>query len=115
MSTLRNVTTGQIVATNVQVADGVLSRMVGLLNRPHVEPSEGLWFPGCSTIHTVGMHQDIDVVFLDEHNRVVRALTGVRPNRLAVSCLNAKTVVELGAGALSGSDVLIGDTFRLES
>lgn len=115
MSTLRNVTTGQIVATNVQIAKGVLSRMVGLLNRSHVEPSEGLWFPSCSTIHTVGMRQEIDVVFLDENHRVVRTLCGVPPNRLAVSCLNAAAVVELGFGALASCDVLIGDTFRLES
>lgn len=114
MSKLRNMTTGKIVASDVFVAKGVVSRMVGFLNRSRIEPSEGLWFDGCSAIHTVGMRQPIDVVFLDRRGRVVRTLCAVPPNRIAVGCPNAQTTIELGAGALERSDILVGDRFALE-
>lgn len=114
MSRLRNLTTGKIVASEVGLAKGVISRLIGLLNRSHVEPSEGLWFSSCSAIHTVGMREPIDVVFLDRSGRVVRTLCAVPPNRLAVSCSNAETTIELGAGALATSDILVGDRFVLE-
>lgn len=114
MSTLRNATTGEIVATDVRVTEGVLSRLIGPLSRARIEPSQGLWFPGCSRIHTVGMRGEIDVVFLDVHGRVMRTLCAVAPNRIAVSCPNAATTIELGSGALSAADVLVGDRFVLE-
>lgn len=115
MSKLRNMTTGQIVADSVDLANGTLSRIVGLLNRGHIDRCEGLWFPRCATIHTIGMREEIDVVFLDDRNRVVRTLCGVPPNRIAVSCPNASSTIELGSGALAAADVLIGDQFRLET
>ena len=114
MSVLRNVTTGEIVAENVTRADGIVRRLLGLLNRARIEPSEGLWIARCGAIHTIGMQQAIDVVFLDARDRVVRTLCAVPPNRLAVTCLRARTTVELGCGALAQSDVLIGDEFRLD-
>lgn len=115
MSKLRNMTTGQIIADSVELARGPLSRLVGLLNRAHIDRCEGLWFPRCSTIHTLGMREEIDVLFLDDRNRVVRTLCGVPPNRIAVSCSNASSTIELGCGALAAADVLIGDQFRLET
>lgn len=114
MSKLRNMTTGKIVASEVHVAKGMFSRMVGFLNRSRIEPAEGLWFAGCSAIHTIGMRQAIDIVFLDRGGRVVRTLCAVPPNRIAIGCPNAETTIELGAGALNASDILVGDRFALE-
>lgn len=114
MSRLRNMTTGKVVATDVQLAGGVFSKIVGLLDRAHIEPSEGLWFAHCSFIHTLGMREAIDVVFLDRQGCVMRTISGVPPNKFAVSCMNAATTIELGSGALSSCDILVGDRFVLE-
>jgi len=37
----------------------------------------------------------------------------VKPNRFALSCRNATSVVELGGGALRQADVMIGDRLEL--
>ena len=111
---LRNVTTGEIIATDVAVANGWVERIVGLIPQRQVPPTHGLWLPDCSMIHTIGMQADIDVVFLDKEDCVVRTVCAVRRNTLAVACRGARSVVELGCGALEGSDVLVGDRFILE-
>lgn len=111
---LRNATTGEIIASEVDRADSIIARMVGLLNRPHIDPEQGLWFSNCGTIHTMGMREPIDVVFLDRENRVMQTLRNVAQNRLAVSCIGAYITVELGNGALDGRDILVGDRLVLE-
>lgn len=111
---LRNATTGEVIATAVQRADGVVERMVGLLNRRHINSEEGLWFQNCAMIHTLGMRERIDVVFLDRENRVVQTLRNVERNRVAVSCPGAHVTVELGSGALDARDILSGDRLELE-
>jgi uncharacterized protein len=111
---LRNATTGEIVATDVKKALGWLERMLGLIPRKRVEPREGLWFEDCGVIHTLGMKTEIDVVFLDKDQRVLRTVCSVPQNKLLLACRGAESVVELGSGALSRSDVLIGDRFILE-
>lgn len=111
---IRNATTGEIVATDVKKARGWFERMLGLIPRRRVEPREGLWFEDCGVIHTIGMHAQIDVVFLDKELRVLRTLCAVPQNKLLIACRGAESVLELGAGALTRSDILIGDRFIFE-
>ena len=110
---LRNLTTGSTIAARVTRADSTWRRMLGFLFRDNVEPDEGMWFPNCSTIHLVGMRVPLDVIFLDEKARVVLTHPHVERHRI-VGCRGARTTIELGVGALSRSDVLIGDRLALE-
>lgn len=113
MPKLRNATTGQVIAEDVRVADGWWERFAGLIPHKVVEPDQGLWFRDCWAIHTLLMRARIDVIFLDDQERVVRTVARVNRNRPAVACLGARSVVELGAGALEGRDVLPGDHLEL--
>lgn len=88
--------------------------MIGFLGRGPADADDGLWFPNCWAIHTLGMRSPLDVVFLDETNRVCRVAYAVPANRWLVSCPGASTVIELGSGALNGRDILDGDTLLLE-
>ena len=72
MAVLRNVTTGKIVAGNVERADGVWRRLTGFIPYNEIGPDDGLWFDRCSAIHTFGMRRPIDAVFLDKNRRIVR-------------------------------------------
>ncbi len=114
MPVLKNVTTGEIIAENVEYADGWWQRLAGFIPKGVVDPDEGLWFRDCSAIHTLGMRARIDVIFLDDGGRVMRADRAVRLNRPLIACRGAANVVELGAGALEGRDVLAGDRLELE-
>jgi uncharacterized membrane protein (UPF0127 family) len=113
MSTLRNCTTGTIIATRIDRLTGFLQRAVGLLARSRVQPDEGVWITRCNAIHTIGMRDTIDIIFVDRDDRVLRVEPGVAPNRWSLTCWGAKGVIELGGGALSRIDVLRGDRLEL--
>lgn len=112
--TLRNETTGQVIAANVCYAETWWQRFAGFIPKRVIDPDEGLWFRDCWAIHTLGMRARVDVIFLDRHMRVVKMKRAVPLHRPLISCLGARNVVELGAGALDGRDVLAGDRLILE-
>lgn len=111
---LKNATTSQVIAERVRYADSWWERLAGFIPRGAVDPDEGLWFRDCWAIHTLGMRAHIDVIFLDRDNRVVKTQRSVPLHHPFISCVGARAVVELGAGALDGRDVLAGDRLVLE-
>ncbi|HET7815130.1 MAG TPA: DUF192 domain-containing protein [Candidatus Baltobacteraceae bacterium] len=114
VAVLRNATTSQVIAERVRYADSWWDRLAGFIPRGAVDPDEGLWFRDCWAIHTLGMRAQIDVIFLDADNRVVKTQRSVPLHHPFISCIGARAVVELGAGALDGRDVLAGDRLVLE-
>ncbi len=52
----------------------------------------------CRAVHTAGMRFSLDLVFFDGDGRVVRAVRGLRPWRLARGGRAAWGVLELEAG-----------------
>ena len=113
MAVLKNATTGEVIAEHVRYADTWWDRFVGFIPKNVVEPDEGLWFRDCWAIHTMCMRAYVDVIFLDEDGRIVRTDREVALNRPFVACRGARSVVELGAGALEGRDLLVGDLLEL--
>lgn len=114
MAILKNATTGEVIAERVRYADTWWDRLAGFIPKEIVDPDEGLWFRDCWAIHTLCMRAKIDVIFLDENGCVVRTEREVRLNRPVVACPGARNVVELGAGALEGRDLLAGDRLELQ-
>lgn len=88
----------------------------GVLGRPAFAPGEGLWLPGVASVHTLGVHFALDLVFLDRDFRTVRVVRSVPPNRWLVRAGGAAHTLELGAGTLATLEtaVRIGDVWRLE-
>ncbi len=111
---LRNTSNGNVLATDVTRATNAWTRGVGLLGHKLVAPQEGLWIDACSAVHTIGMRATIDLFFLDRDRRVLKIASSVKPNRFAVTCRNAVSVVELGACGEQARDVLVGDRLALE-
>lgn len=111
---LRNLTTSEIIASEVDLARTAWQRSIGLLRRKIVEPHQGMWFPNSWSVHTIGMRAHLDVLFLDHRRRIVSIRSDVAPNSFAIAHFGAANVVELGAGALHATDLLIGDILVLE-
>jgi uncharacterized membrane protein (UPF0127 family) len=111
---LRNASNGALIAGRLMRASNAWERGIGLLLRSSIAPDEGLWIDHCSAIHTMMMRAPIDVFFLDRDGRVLRIANAVAPNRLALACRDAATVVELGAHRTGARDVLVGDRLVLE-
>jgi uncharacterized membrane protein (UPF0127 family) len=113
MARLRNVRTGETVAEAVEKADTIWRRLTGLLPYGKIGSHQGMWFDNCWTIHTIGMRDSIDVLFLTKNHCILKILYAVSPQRPVVLCAGAKVVVELGA-ASEQRDLRIGDRLTLE-
>ena len=115
MSTLRNLTTNTVIASHVVNAKTFWQRTVGFIGREQISWDEGLWFDGCSVVHTMGMRTDIDVIFVDRNGYVLRIVRSAKPNNSQISCPLAHAVIETGACAHVGHDLLVGDQVALST
>jgi uncharacterized membrane protein (UPF0127 family) len=108
---VRAASDGRIVCERCYVAATFLSRLVGLLRKPSLDPREGLLLTRAAAVHTLFMRFPIDVVFLDRERRVVAVSERLRPWR-HTSCPGARAVLELPADAWKRSGCRVGDALR---
>ncbi len=73
-------------------------RRRGLAGLDDLPADRGLLLPRTRSVHTVGMRFALDLIWLDGAGAVVRVDRGVPPRRMR-SCLRARAVVEVRAGA----------------
>ena len=100
MATLRDVTTGETIADQLEYATGVVARTRGLMMRGALASGAGLMIQPCSSIHMMWMRFPIDAVFYDKEQRVTKVARGVRRwTGMAFGGRGAKGVVELPVGA----------------
>lgn len=97
-----------------EMADGPMTRMVGLLGRASLPRGEGLILDPCRMVHTAFMRFPLDLVFIDAGLHVTRVARGVRPFRLAWGGWPARYTLELPAGALDETPVAAGARLRFE-
>ena len=83
---------------HVRVASSFVARARGLLFRATLGFDEGLLIAPCSSVHTFGMRQGIDVVFVDPLGGVLRVVPSLGPWRMASEGGSAG-VLELASGA----------------
>jgi len=103
-----NLTRGNVLCEQVEIADSALPRMRGLLGRRSLPPGEGILLQPAPSIHTAFVRFEFDVVFLDASLHVIRTVEHVRPWRV-VSARHAASVLELAASEVSGRKVQLGD------
>ena len=82
---------------HIETATTRAARLRGLTGRAALGDGEGLRIPRCRSVHTFGMRFALDLVWLDRRGEVVRVDRGVPPRRVR-TCLDARSVVEVGAG-----------------
>jgi uncharacterized protein len=111
MRSLRNLTRQTLVAAHIGTAATPWRRTIGLLGRGVLDADDGLAFPRCNRIHTIGMRVPLDVIFLDASGEVLRFVHGAHPNRFQLSCDAATSVIEIGTAA--EARVAVGDVLGL--
>jgi uncharacterized protein len=84
----------EILGASVPAATTVPSRLIGLALLRRERAGAGLLIPRCRSVHTFGMRFEIDVLFLDERDRVIELRRSVPPCRL-IRCPRAMAVLEL--------------------
>lgn len=58
-----------------------------------------VWLRPCRAVHTWGLSHDLDICFLDQHDRPLRVLRGVSPGKFRI-CRQACSVLEALPGCL---------------
>jgi uncharacterized membrane protein (UPF0127 family) len=91
---LRRLRTRNVLGLRVAVADGRLSRLLGLALLSRRRAGPGLLLPRCRAVHTVGMLFRLDIVFLDAESRELRRERAVRFGRFLTEPA-AAAVVEM--------------------
>ena len=110
---VRNRTRDTVVAQSARLADNFFTRLRGLIGTRSLESGEGLIIRPCSSIHTFFMSFPIEVLFVGEGNRVLRATELIVPWRIGPIVSQGRYVVELPAGALAASRTENGDVLEL--
>ncbi|MCD6291068.1 MAG: DUF192 domain-containing protein [Anaerolineae bacterium] len=101
------------LATRPRVADNFWTRGRGLIGTRALQPGDALIIRPCKGVHTWFMSYPIDVIYVDEHDRVVDITPAMRPWRIGRPRLRARYVIELPAGTVQRSGTQIGDQLRL--
>ena len=109
-----NKTKETIVAENATVADGFVSRMVGLLNRKSLDDQEALVITRCNSIHMFFMRFAIDAIFVNKDDKVVGVVKDIKPFHLSRIYFGSSYVIELAPGVINSSKTQINDLIILE-
>lgn len=107
-----NETRDTVVCPKCGIADGLLSRVRGLMWRAELPEDEGLWIIPCPSIHMFNMKFSIDAIFLTRDGIVTDIIEGIAPGKTYVAKANhgkAHTTVEVAVGTVGRSGTQIGD------
>ncbi len=110
-----NTTRGSILATHAGIADTQNARTLGLLLCQGLDEGEGLLFPNCNSIHTVGMKFPIDLVTFQPFSLKILAILTIFPGNVwkfrewpASHC----SVIELPQGIIASTGSQVGDSLE---
>jgi len=109
-----NKTKNTLLAKDAVVASKLFKRTKGLLDRSNFRLGEALIIKPCKSIHTWFMLFPIDVLFVDENNRVVKAIPDIKPFRITPIYWKAEYVIELPIGMIQKTETCESDLLTLE-
>lgn len=108
-----NERTGKVLATEMRAAESFWDRFAGLMMKKSIPDGFGLMFKPARGIHTHFMRFPIDLIFIDQADRVVKVRPAMRPWRFDFS--SAAGVIEMNAGSAASADLQPGDQLRFET
>jgi uncharacterized membrane protein (UPF0127 family) len=104
-----NLDRGQALVASGRVANTFCSRLRGLIGRKRLEPGDGLLIAPCQSVHTHFMSFSIDVLYVDESQKVVAVDHDLQPWRFGRIQRRARFVIELPAGTAASTGTQVGD------
>jgi len=112
-----NRTRSTYLATELAVADTHWLRLRGLLGTEAVSfrAGCGLWIIPCRGVHTLAMSFPIDVVYLDDAQRVVHLEENLLPWRFAPVRMSAASVLELPSHTVRSTKTAVGDEIEIQT
>ena len=115
----RNMTRGTVLAADLESADSLWAKFLGLMGRPALPAGAGLWLPDSNGIHMMFMKFAIDAVFVGkpdgDGSRPVVAIRSALPawRGLVPLVRGAHGVLELPVGTIESSATQVGDRIAI--
>jgi uncharacterized protein len=97
------------LSLEVTAADTIFSRLRGLIGRLKLRSDEGIWVVPSRGIHTLGLLFPLDLIYLDEHHRVIHLVEYFPSFRIAPLKTQAESVLELATHTIYSSQTQSGD------
>lgn len=86
-------------------ADTILSRFLGFMFKPKAD--YGIVFFNCRSVHTFFMRFNLDILYLDNDNRVLKIKKDLSPWKIAKPVKNSSTILEIPSN-LTDTSLLLG-------
>lgn len=96
----------------VTVADSRRLRTFGWIGR-RIALNASMHLIPCNCIHTFGMIEAIDVIFLNEDNKVIFIISNLKPWNITPRVTNAHSVLEMKSGAVEKLSIQLGYTVSI--
>ncbi|MDR3195291.1 MAG: DUF192 domain-containing protein [Endomicrobium sp.] len=95
------------VKLNIRVvnAESFCQRFVGFMFKKDAEYA--LLFKNCKSIHTFFMRFDLDIIYLDKCNKVVKVIKQLKPFKIALPIKNAVSILEIPSNITENIDSVI--------
>jgi uncharacterized protein len=104
-----NRTRESFLSLSVTLADTHLRRLKGLLGKMSLKSDEGLWTIPSQGVHTLFMMFPIDVLYLDENNRVIHIVENLGTFRMSPIRRDSASVLQLPTRTVFSSGTRVGD------
>ena len=108
-----NQTRQQIVAKEVEMAESVWTRFMGLMGRAGLTAGTGLVIYPNNGVHMFFMRFPIDVLHVAEDGTILRIVENLKPWRVGPIVKKCKYTVELPAGTAQKTGTQQGDKIEL--
>ena len=109
MLRIENLTRSTTLVEQGRVADNFFTKFRGLMGVPHLPAGDGLLIAGCNSVHTHFMRMPIDILYIDNDNRVVDIDPNMGTWRICRTRKAASSVVELPSGTTARTNCTVGD------
>ena len=97
------------LSLGVTPADTTYARLKGLIGKLRLKLDEGIWVVPSRGIHTLGVLFPLDLIYLDEHHRVIHVIEYFPRFRIAPIRTQAASVLELPTHTIYSSQTQPGD------
>lgn len=102
-----NAKTGKIIASDLEMKDSYLGRLIGLLGKKGLKKGQGIVLKPCAQIHTCFMRFAIDVVFISKDLKVLKIIKNMGAWHFSPIVLKSLYTLEVAAGGIT--DLAEGD------
>jgi uncharacterized protein len=104
-----NRTRDSFLSLSITLTDTHFQRLKGLVGKLRLKGDEGIWVVPSQGVHTIGVLFPIDLVYLDDDDRVVQLEESFGTFRIGPVRKNCASVLELPTRTIYSSQTRVGD------